>query len=296
MTHQQLSRALVSIEWLSQALKSQHLGPALRVLDASFYFPPIRDGRKEFEEQHIPGAVYFDIDECKDQASSFETMLPKESSFAKYVGNLGINNNSHVVVYDADNLGMYYAPRVWWMFRVFGHSKVSVLNGGLRNWLKEGFPVTSEKTEVKPEIFHAVLNSSLVKNFEDIEKNLTNKQFQLVDSRSEGRYIGTEPEPGEGIDPGHIAHSLNLPFTKFLTDEGYEKSPDEILQLFKDKGIDLSKPLTVTCRRGVTACQLALASFILGKEDTAIYDGSWFEWFHRAKPEYKVSQWKSQKS
>ncbi|XP_053326262.1 thiosulfate sulfurtransferase-like [Spea bombifrons] len=198
MTQQLLSRALVSINWLAGALKNHQSAPSLRVLDASFYFPPIRDGRKEFAEQHIPGALYFDIDECKDKESPYEVMLPSESSFAKYVGNLGINNNSHVVIYDADHLGMYYAPRVWWMFRVFGHHKVSILNGGLRNWLKQGLPVTSEETKVKPETFHAVLNSSLVKNFEDIEKNISSCQFQLVDSRSEGRYTGTEPEPGEG--------------------------------------------------------------------------------------------------
>ncbi|XP_063282573.1 thiosulfate sulfurtransferase-like [Pelobates fuscus] len=292
---QLLSRALVSINWLSEALKTQ-TGPALRVLDASFYYPAIRNGRKEYEEQHIPGALYFDIDECKDQGSPYEVMLPSESSFAKYVGNLGINNDSHVVIYDADHLGMYYAPRAWWMFKVFGHDKVSVLDGGFRNWLKKGLPVTSEKTKVKPETYHAVLNTLRVKKFEDIERNISSKEFQLVDSRSNGRYTGTEPEPGEGIYPGHILGSLNLPFTDFLTEEGFEKSPEEIQQLFKAKGIDLSKPLTITCRRGVTACQLAMASFILGKEDTAIYDGSWFEWFQRAKADHKVSQWKNEKS
>ncbi|XP_075040203.1 thiosulfate sulfurtransferase-like [Mixophyes fleayi] len=289
MSHQLLSQALVSINWLSGALKTSPLGPAVRVLDASFYYPPIRDGRKEYEEKHIPGALYFDIDECKDQSSPYEVMLPSESNFAKYVGNLGINNESHVVVYDADHVGIYYAARVWWMFRVFGHKKVSVLDGGFRNWVKQGLPVTSEVVKPQPETFQAVLNPSMVKNFEDIEKNLKTKTFQLVDSRPEGRFEGTEPETGGVINPGHIPGSLNLPFTSFLTEEGFEKSPDEIQHLFKVKGIDLSKPLTITCRRGVTACQLALASFILGKEDTAIYDGSWFEWYHRAKPENKIS-------
>ncbi|KAG8436273.1 hypothetical protein GDO86_007396 [Hymenochirus boettgeri] len=292
MAKQLLSRALVSPSWLSAALKESHVGASLRILDASFYFPAIRDARKEYEEQHIPGASYFDIDKCKDKTSPYEVMLPSESDFAKYVGNLGINNETHVVVYDADHLGMYYAPRAWWMFKVFGHQKVSVLDGGFRNWLKQGLPVTAEVPEVKPEKFHAVLNSFLVKRYEDIQRNMDSKEFQLVDSRSEGRYQGTEPEPGEGVDPGHIPGSLNLPFTSFLTEEGYEKSPEEIRQLFQDKGIDLSKPLTITCRRGVTACQLVMASYILGKEDTGLYDGSWFEWFHRAKPEHKISEWK----
>lgn len=292
---QLLSRALVSINWLSEALKTFKPGPALRILDASFYYPPIRDGRQEYEEKHIPGALYFDIDECKDQTSPYEVMIPSESHFAKYVGNLGINNDTHVVIYDADQVGVYYSARAWYMFRVFGHSKVSVLNGGFRNWLKQGLPVTSEVVKPEPESFRAVLNPSLVKMFEDIQRNMKTKEFQLVDSRSEGRYKGTEPEPGEVIFPGHIPGSLNLPFTSFLTEEGFEKSPDEMKQLFQEKGIDLSKPLTITCRRGVTACQLALASFILGKEDTAVYDGSWYEWFHRAKPEDRVTLWKDEK-
>ncbi|KAG8556743.1 hypothetical protein GDO81_018192 [Engystomops pustulosus] len=289
MSRQLLSRALVSINWLSQALETSKPGPSLRVLDASFYYPPIRDGRKEYDEKHIPGALYFDIDECKDHASPYEVMLPSESFFANYVGNLGINNETHVVIYDADQVGVYYSARAWWMFRAFGHYKVSVLDGGFRNWVKQGLPVTSEVVKPKPETFRAVLNPALVKSFEDIQRNLKAKEFQLVDSRPAGRYNGVEPEPGEVILPGHIPGSSNIPFTSFLTEEGFEKSPDEMKQLFKDKGIDLTKPLTITCRRGVTACQLVLASFILGKEDTSVYDGSWFEWFHRSKPEDRVS-------
>ncbi|XP_071985304.1 thiosulfate sulfurtransferase-like [Engystomops pustulosus] len=289
MSRQLLSRALVSINWLSQALETSKPGPSLRVLDASFYYPPIRDGRKEYDEKHIPGALYFDIDECKDHASPYEVMLPSESFFANYVGNLGINNETHVVIYDADQVGVYYSARAWWMFRAFGHCKVSVLDGGFRNWVKQGLPVTSEVVKPKPETFRAVLNPALVKSFEDIQRNLKAKEFQLVDSRPAGRYNGVEPEPGEVILPGHIPGSSNIPFTSFLTEEGFEKSPDEMKQLFKDKGIDLTKPLTITCRRGVTACQLVLASFILGKEDTSVYDGSWFEWFHRSKPDDRVS-------
>ncbi|XP_068111130.1 thiosulfate sulfurtransferase [Hyperolius riggenbachi] len=288
MSQQLLSRALVSINWLVGALRANTPGPALRVLDASFYYPPIRDGRKEYEEKHIPGALYFDIDECKDKTSPYEVMLPTEGAFAKYVGDFGINNDSHVVVYDADQLGIYYAARVWWMFKVFGHQKVSVLDGGFRNWVKQGHPVTSEVIKPKPEAYRAVLDSSRVRKFEDIQRNLSSKEFQLVDSRPAGRYAGTDPEPGE-IFPGHIPGSLSLPFTSFLTEEGFEKTPEELQRLFQDKGIDLRKPLTITCRRGVTACQLAMASYILGKEDTAVYDGSWYEWFHRAKPEEKVT-------
>ncbi|KAM3928700.1 thiosulfate sulfurtransferase-like [Leptodactylus fuscus] len=282
-----VSRALVSAGWLSGALKAK-IAPALRVLDTTWYSPGGKDARKEFEERHIPGASFFDMEQCRDQKSPYEMMLPSESQFAQYASELGISNDSHVVVYDYDSSGTLYAPRLWWMFRVFGHNNVSLLDGGLMNWMKRGLPVTSEVTPVKPEKFRVTLNRSLLKSFEDIQENISSKRFQLVDARSGARFRGPEPKPGEGIEPGHIPGSVNLPFSNFLTKDGYEKPAHEISQLFKERGIDLTKPLTATCRRGVTACHLALASFLLGKEDTAVYDGSWSEWFHRAKPEHKV--------
>ncbi|OCT73734.1 thiosulfate sulfurtransferase-like [Xenopus laevis] len=281
MGKQVFCRALVSANWLSGALKSR---PNLRVLDATYD----KDAQKQFSQRHMPKARFFDLDQCKDQASPYEMMLPSEKHFGQYVGNLGINNDSHVVVYDTDKMGMLSSPRVWWMFRVFGHKNVSVLDGGLQNWLKQGLPVTSENPQYGPETFRAKLDPSLLKRFEDIQDNISSKRFQVVDARSAGRFRGPEPKPGEGIEPGHITGTVNLPFSSFLTKEGYEKSPEEIQRLFQEKGVDLNKPMAASCRRGVTACHVALASFILGKENTAVYDGSWSEWFHRAKPEHKV--------
>ncbi|XP_018431156.1 PREDICTED: thiosulfate sulfurtransferase-like [Nanorana parkeri] len=212
-----VSRALVSSGWLSGALKTKK-SPSLQVLDTTWYSPGGKDAGKEFAERHIPGAMFFDLEECRDTASPYEMMLPSQSQFADYVGGLGITNQSHVVIYDSDNMGMMYAPRLWWMFRVFGHNNVSVLDGGLVNWVKLGLPVTSEITAAEPRKFTAALNSSLLKTFEDVEENLSTKKFQLVDARGEGRFWGPEPKPGE------------------------------------------------------------------------VYDGSWHEWFHRAKPEHKVCQ------
>ncbi|XP_072269212.1 thiosulfate sulfurtransferase-like [Pyxicephalus adspersus] len=280
-----VSRALVSAGWLSGALKSKK---SLQVVDSTWYSPGAKDARKEFMERHIPSAQFFDMEQCRDAGSPYEMMLPSQGQFADYVGSLGISNSSHVIVYDGDNMGMLYAPRLWWMFRVFGHTNVSVLDGGLVNWVKRALPVTSEITAVKPQKFNATLNKSLLKTFEDVQENLRSKTFQLVDARGEGRFRGPEPKPEEGIEPGHIPGSVNLPFSGFLTPEGFSRPSHEIRCLFEEKGVDLKQPMTATCRRGVTACHLALAAFLLGKEDTAVYDGSWSEWFHRAKPEHKV--------
>uniref|UniRef100_A0A8C5N5G5 Rhodanese domain-containing protein n=1 Tax=Leptobrachium leishanense TaxID=445787 RepID=A0A8C5N5G5_9ANUR len=285
MGSQVLCRALVSAAWLSGAIRTR---PAVRVIDSSWYTPGGRDARKEFAERHIPVASFFDLDQCSDQASPYGMMLPSESQFAKYVGSIGISNQSHVVVYDSDSAGMMYAPRVWWMFRLFGHSRVSVLDGGLQNWVRQGLPVTSEVTEVKPQAFQTRLNRSLLKTFEEVQENLTSKRFQLVDARGAARYRGPEPKPGAGPGPGHIPGSLNLAFSSLLTKDGCKKPVPELRKLFEEKGVDLNKPMTATCHRGVTACHLAVAAYLLGKEDMAVYDGSWSEWFHRAKPEHKV--------
>ncbi|XP_046502053.1 thiosulfate sulfurtransferase [Equus quagga] len=297
MVHQVLYRALVSTKWLAESVRAGKLGPGLRVLDASWYSPGTREARKEYLERHVPGASFFDIEECRNAASPYEMMLPSEAGFADYVGRLGISNDTHVVVYDGDDLGSFYAPRVWWMFRVFGHRTVSVLNGGFRNWLKEGHPVTSEPSHPEPAIFKATLDRSLLKTYEQVLENLKSKRFQLVDSRSQGRYLGTEPEPDAvGLEPGHIRGSVNMPFMDFLTEDGFEKSPEELRAMFEAKKVNLEQPLIATCRKGVTACHIALAAYLCGKPDVAIYDGSWSEWFRRAPPETRVSQWKGGKA
>nr|XP_060632971.1 thiosulfate sulfurtransferase-like [Anolis sagrei ordinatus] len=296
MVQQALYRALVSTKWLAEAVRANKIGPELRVLDASWYEPGGRSAQKEFQERHIPGASFFDIEECKDKSSPYELMLPSEKHFAEYVGHLGISNQTHIVVYDGDNLGSFYAPRAWWMFRVFGHRTISVLNGGFKNWVKEGHPVTSEITRPEPAVFKASLNRSLLKTYEEIMENIKSKRFQMVDSRAEGRFKGTEPEPGkEGLEPGHIPGCLNMPFFNFMTKEGFEKSPEEIQSLFEEKKVDLSKPLIATCRKGVTACHIALAAYLCGKPDVAVYDGSWSEWFRRAPPELRISEWNRHK-
>ncbi|KAG9469475.1 3-mercaptopyruvate sulfurtransferase [Eleutherodactylus coqui] len=293
MTHQLLPRALVSPRWLWESMRpGSSLKGTLRILDASWHLPKTgRDGWREYKERHIPGAYFFDIDACSDRTSPYDHMLPTTDQFAEYTGRLGVSNNSHVIVYDASDFGSFSAPRLWWMFRIFGHPQVSVLDGGLKAWLREGHPVNSGKeSRPQPTEFQAKLDTSQVVGYEEMVENVEKKKFQMVDARVEGRFRGLEPEPREGIEPGHISGSINLPFPSFLTQDGSEKSPEELRSLFQEKGIDLSGPLVATCGSGVTACHIALAAFLCGKEDTAIYDGSWVEWYMRAKPEDVVSE------
>lgn len=199
MASQQLFRALVSAQWVAEALRAPRAGQPLQLLDASWYLPKLgRDAHREFEERHIPGSAFFDIDQCSDRTSPYDHMLPRAAHFAEYAGRLGVSASTHVVVYDASDQGLYSAPRVWWMFRAFGHRTVSLLDGGLRNWLRQGLPLSAGKSRPEPSEFHAVLDPAYVKTYEDIKENLESRRFQVVDARAAGRFRGTEPEPREG--------------------------------------------------------------------------------------------------
>ncbi|XP_066563220.1 3-mercaptopyruvate sulfurtransferase [Amia ocellicauda] len=284
-------QTLIAARWLAEALKSNRIGPSLRVLDTSWYLPKLkRDAKKEFRQRHIAGAGFFDIDQCCDKTSPLDHMLPTEDEFADYVGRLGIGNQTHVVVYDASDFGSFSAPRVWWMFRVFGHQAVSLLDGGLKNWLREGHPVTGEYSKPEQTEFRAKLNRSWVKSYEDMLDNLESKRFQVVDARPQGRFRGVEPEPRDNTEPGHIPCSISLPFTSFLSEAGMEKPTQELRSLFKGAGVDLGKPLCVTCGSGVTACHVALAAHLCGHPGVAVYDGAWSEWYTRALPEHVISE------
>lgn len=185
--------ALVTSKWLAQAVKVQG---KMRVLDTSWYLPKLRrNAKSEFKKKHVPGAAFFDIDQCCDKTSPLDHMLPSEDYFAEYVGKLGIENDTHVVVYDGSEFGAFSAPRVWWMFRVFGHSAVSMLNGGFRNWELEGRPVSDRYVRPTATEFKASLNRSWIKTYEDILDNLETKAFQVVDARPTGRFKGLDPEP-----------------------------------------------------------------------------------------------------
>jgi thiosulfate/3-mercaptopyruvate sulfurtransferase len=269
--------ALVSTDWLAR-----HLGDAdLRVVDGSWHMPQAkRDARAEYREAHIPGAVFFDIDEIADHGTSLPHMLPSARQFAEAVGALGIGAGDRVVVYDTR--GVVSAARVWWTFRAFGHDRVAVLDGGLPKWRAEARPVESGVAAPAPRSFPAVLSPGLVRDLPAMRANLESRREQVLDARSRGRYVGTEPEPRPGLRGGHIPGSLNLPYETLYRPDGTLRPPDELRRAFEGARVDLARPIVTTCGSGVTASVLALALFVLGRGDVPIYDGSWSEWGARA--------------
>ncbi|XP_037544795.1 3-mercaptopyruvate sulfurtransferase [Nematolebias whitei] len=284
--------SLVSSRWLADAIKDNLVGPKLSILDSSWYLPKAkRNPRAEFAQKHIPGASFFDIDECCDRSSKFDHMLPSSDFFSQVVGDLGIGNDTHVVVYDTSSAGSFSAPRVWWMFRVFGHDSVSVLDGGMKNWEADGHPVSSQYKKPESREFRATLNASWVKSYEDVLENIKTKKVQVVDGRSAGRFKGTDPEPREDILPGHFPGAINMPYPKFLDPSGKHLGTEALAKLFKDAGVDLQRPLWASCGSGVTACHIVLAAERLGSPGVPLYDGSWCEWFQRAEQENIISEW-----
>ncbi len=267
---------MVSTAWLAEHLSD----PNVKVVDATWFLPgDERNGRALFEQAHIPGAVFFDIDALSDQSSDLPHMLADADTFGHRAGDLGLGDGAQIVVYDAH--GLFSAARAWWNFRVMGHKDVFVLDGGLPRWRAEGRPLQIGPASTKPAKFAAKLDLALVRDIDQVSAILKTGTEQVVDVRSAGRFEGTAPEPRAGLRSGHMPGARNLPFTDLVAD-GALKSRDDILAVLGKAGVDPSRPLTATCGSGVTASVLALAMARAGIEGTAVYDGSWTEWGGRS--------------
>ena len=264
---------IVSAPWLMDHLAA----PDVRVVDASWHLPTAdRNARAEFEAQHIPGAVFFDIDEISDDRSLLPHMLPPLEKFMSRIRALGLGDGHRIIVYDS--VGLYSAPRVWWTFRYFGHRDVAVLDGGLPAWIAAGGAVDDMPTAPRERHFTPSLRAAMLKDVTSVSEALKLDTAQIVDARPAERFTGAAPEPRSGVRGGHMPGSRNLPFPELLGPDGALKSPDDLRAAFDAAGVDLSKPIITSCGSGVTAAIISLALETLGVQDHALYDGSWAEW------------------
>lgn len=289
---------VVSVDWLHK-----HLGdPNIKVLDASWCMPDDRrDPFQEYKACHIPGALFFDINAIADPTSHLPHMLPSDAAFASAVTSLGIHNSDTVVVYDGK--GIFSSARVWWMFRVFGHDNIVVLDGGLPQWRSSGFDIetttskesmiriqgaseavqkTYQGQQIATAAFKTSFQSHHVWSLEEVKCNIEEKKYEVIDARCKARYDGVQQEPREGIRAGHIPGSKCVPFTEVLKDGGTLLGAKDMEEKFKEAGVSLNSPIVTSCGTGVTSCVLALALHRLGKESVAVYDGSWTEWGGRS--------------
>jgi thiosulfate/3-mercaptopyruvate sulfurtransferase len=263
--------SLVSVQWLKENLNN----PNLILLDAS---PKTNKSKivPKFTDIQIPNTRKFDTENVfVDTSNPVPNMFPSPTNFEEECQNIGVNSNSIIVVYD--NLGVYMSPRVWWMFKTFGHKNIAVLNGGLSAWVEAGFETENIiSRKFSKGNFKATYKSKNIADATFILKNIQSKEVVVIDARSEGRFYGSLPEPRENMQSGHIPNALNVPFKKVLKN-GQLKSSLELEKVFSEIPIK-NKDLIFSCGSGVTACILLLASEQINSNKHVLYDGSWSEW------------------
>jgi thiosulfate/3-mercaptopyruvate sulfurtransferase len=271
-------KPLVEPSWLADRLEDS----GTVVLDATLppvgVSPPV-DTRSRYLAKHIPGALFFDIDEHSDHSTSLPHMLPPPEVFSRSMSALGIDNESVIVIYEQE--GVFSAPRARWMLRTFGAQNVYLLNGGLSAWIAAGLPTDSGEVRRAPANFHAKLDRDAVKDFAQVQ-NMLAEHGQILDARSAGRFAGTVPEPRPGISSGHMPGAVSVPFTE-LIEAGRLLPAEKLHELFSAKKIDLQQPITTTCGSGVTAAVVALGLEIAGANRVTLYDGSWAEYAQHPK-------------
>ncbi|HTO52810.1 MAG TPA: sulfurtransferase [Myxococcota bacterium] len=262
---------LVEPAWLEPRLAE----PGLRVIDGSWYLPAQkRDARAEYLAAHIPGAVQLDLSsDLADSSAPVRNTVAAPEALARSFAAHGIGSDHHVIVYD--HLGGFSAARIWWTLRYAGHSHVSLLDGGFPRWQREGRPLTRELPRHPPARFVAKPRPELLSGKADVLRIVREGGAQIVDARSAERFRGTGEEHVK--HKGHIPGSRSVPYDQNLAD-GRLKSVAELRSAYERAGVRLDRPIVTSCGSGVTAALDAFALALLGRDDVAVYDGSWAEW------------------
>jgi thiosulfate/3-mercaptopyruvate sulfurtransferase len=265
--------AFVSVPWVQANFEA----PGISIIDGSWHMPAAgRDAQAEFAEKALPGAIFFDIEQVADTAAELPHTCPTTEQFAQAMSTMGIKNTDFIVIYDTQ--GLFTAARVWWLFRLFGHERVAIMEGGLPAWEAANLPICpGEASVVQSEPYAAVFNDALFAAHHDVERAVEAQDVTIFDARSAGRYSGAEPEPRPNLPSGHMPGAVNVPFNLLIDSAtGGLKSKDQLRDIFGD-ALSVEQGIITTCGSGVTACVLALALYHLGIT-ARVYDGSWTEW------------------
>ena len=270
-----LTGALVSAAWLAEHLSDGDI----RILDCTWHHPSTNlDGRNQYRGRHLPGSVHFDVDHVADSSSDLPHMLPSEADFDKTVGLLGVGDGDRVIVYDR-HFGGSAAARGWWMSRGFGHQHVGMARGRSTKWSRRQHPTEMSPVRPQPRTFTPKFRPELVRSFDQVKSVVANGGEQIVDGRGPGKFDGSQADVFPFKKLGHIPGAVNVPWADLVDPQtGVLLDSKGLRARFEAAGVDLSKPIVTTCASGMTSCMDALALYLLGRADVAVYDGSWAEW------------------
>jgi len=264
---------LVTTNWLKTNLDK------VKIFDATWHMPNLkRNARKECLEKHIPGTIFWDLDEHSDKGSPYPHMLPNSDYWTQMLWSFGIKNDDHIVAYDFSDV--HSACRLWFSLKYFGHQKVSVLDGGMKKWLLENKLTTNKINKIERISSYRVSeNVDWIKNKKQIDENIKNNSFVLVDARSRQRFEGKVDEPRPELRRGSVPGSKNIPFQDCINSKiNTFKTKSELIKVFNKNNIDYFKPIVFSCGSGVTACVLGMAYSLISDKNAIIYDGSWSEY------------------
>jgi thiosulfate/3-mercaptopyruvate sulfurtransferase len=272
--------SLVSTEWLELNMRKENI----KVVEASFS-SKLNSFEDAFLKERIPGAVFFDINKIADPSSKLPRTVPSPEFFETSMQNLGLNDSDDIVLYDRSSQFIASA-RAWWMFRLFGHDKVYVLNGGFLKWVQEKRPIESGPipTTLKSGNFKVHYRPQLKKSLSEMINHIKEKEQQIIDSRPPQSFLGLEQPECTGVRPGHMPGAKNVPLHSVVKKENPSDnysiflSKEQLQKLFADNAIDLSKPTICTCYSAITAPAVALALHLAGSKNYSVYGGSWLEW------------------
>jgi len=268
---------LVTVEWLSRCLDD----PGIVVLDATYLpFEPERDAAAEYADGHIPGARFLDLRTLADTDDPRPTMAPNLDQFRARMAGLGVRRDDRIILYD--DSPHRTAARAWWLFRLFGADRLAILDGGAQAWRGAGLPLERGTGRIDPlperRTGFTARDEALIRDLAAVRALVDAPTAQLVDARGAPRFSGAEGDPRPGVAPGHIPGSVNLPYSRLFDADGRWKKGVALAELFEQAGVDPARPLVFTCGSGITAAGLFFAAHMLGREDSALYDGSWSEW------------------
>jgi len=266
--------SLVTTDWLNKNIHK------VKIIDCSWHLPQSgRNGLEEYKKQHIKDAIFFDLDKNSNKNTDLPHMLTDKNSWEKIVSEMGIENTDRIIVYD--NSDLISSCRCWYNFIYFGHDPklISILDGGLKKWNIEERKTTNSLSKIKNSNYKAVEKKELVKNKEEIDKNILLNEFRVIDARSKERFEGKVNEPRKGLKSGSIKNSFCLPFSELINEDNTFIDKHKILEKFNSIKCVLDVNLVFSCGSGVTASVLALAySLIDNKYKPKVYDGSWSEY------------------